>query len=68
LGDTFFSQKNIDLVLSTTGNEKSSPVFTALGGIPVPQQLKREAALGITDYAGFSAAYVRFKNLRKKKC
>jgi hypothetical protein len=63
LADAFFSQKNIDLVISTTGNEKSTPVFAALGGIPVPQTLKREAAFWITDYAGFSAAYLRLKKI-----
>lgn len=63
LADAFFSQKNVDLAISTTGNEKSTPAFAALGGIPVPQQLKREAAFWITDYPGFSAAYLRLKKL-----
>jgi hypothetical protein len=63
LADAFFSQKDMDLAISTTGNEKSTPAFAALGGIPVPQSLKREAAFWITDYAGFSAAYLRWKKL-----
>lgn len=60
--EAFFNQK-LDLALSTTGNEKSSPVFAALGGLPVPQSFKREKAFWITNYAGFSAAYLRQKKV-----
>jgi hypothetical protein len=62
LADSFFRQPNVDLLLSTTGNDKSIPVFTALGGIFVPQRITKEAVFWITDYTGFSEAYLRLKN------
>ncbi len=67
LAEAFLHQQNIDLSVSTTGNEYSSTGLAALGAKPIPQQIKPETAFWVTAYRGFATSYLRWKGISKDR-
>jgi hypothetical protein len=57
--DCYFSQKNVDLYLSTTVNSQSSKAFQAFNSTPVPVGAWDQSAFWITHYRGFAASWIR---------
>jgi hypothetical protein len=65
LADAFVHQQNIDLLVSTTGNNSGSAGLVAVGAKPIPQQIKPEAAFWVTGYRGFAASYLKLKGISR---
>jgi hypothetical protein len=63
LSDTLLSQPQVDLALSTTGNQMGSAAFRAAGGIPVPQALQKRAAFWVTNYSRFAKVVLAWKRI-----
>ena len=54
----FFKQKNVDIFLNTTVNEKALKLQEAFQALPVPAGVWDQSAFWITDYVGFAASLV----------
>jgi hypothetical protein len=63
LADAFLSQPDIDLALSTTGNQVGSVAFSAAGGIPVPQVEQMRAAFWVTNSRRFADVVLAWKHI-----
>ncbi len=57
--DCYFSQKDVDLYLSTTVNSQSSQAFQAFNSTRVPVGAWNQSAFWITHYRGFAASWIR---------
>jgi hypothetical protein len=63
LADAFLTQPNIDLALSTTGNQMGAAAFTAAGGVPCPQDIQKRAAFWVTNYRRFADVVLAWKHI-----
>jgi hypothetical protein len=63
LADAFLTQPDIDLALSTTGNQMGAAAFTAAGGVPCPQDIQKRAAFWVTNYRRFADVVLAWKHI-----
>jgi len=61
--DEFFNQPNVDLCLSTTANLDASRILTAMGALPVPVGSWDKSEVWITNYRGFTKAWLSRRQL-----
>lgn len=58
---TYFQQRNVDLFLSTTVNDQSTPAYTSFQSTRVPVGAWDQAIFWITHYQGFVESFLRNK-------
>ena len=60
---TYFQQKCVDLFLSTTLNDQSTPAYTNFGTIRVPVGKWDRTLFWITNYPGFTRSFLRKRGI-----
>jgi hypothetical protein len=59
----FFNQPDVDLCFSTTANLEASHILEAMGALPVPVGSWDKCEIWITNYRGFSRAWLSRRRL-----
>jgi hypothetical protein len=63
----FFNQKNVDVFVNTTVNEKASKLHEVFQALQVPAGVWDQSAFWITNYSGFAASLLARRELRRSR-